>query len=74
MDHKLEPIAGIDDGARLHVRGPNIMLGYLRAEQPGVLEPPPDGWHDTGDIVAIDPKASSPSRDAPNASPRSAAR
>jgi acyl-[acyl-carrier-protein]-phospholipid O-acyltransferase/long-chain-fatty-acid--[acyl-carrier-protein] ligase len=51
---KLEKIAGIEDGARLHVRGPNIMLGYLRAERPGVLEPPPDGWHDTGDIVAID--------------------
>ena len=30
------------------------MLGYYRAENPGVLEPPPDGWHDTGDIVAID--------------------
>ena len=32
------------------------MLGYLRAENPGVLEPPPDGWHDTGDIVSIDPQ------------------
>jgi acyl-[acyl-carrier-protein]-phospholipid O-acyltransferase/long-chain-fatty-acid--[acyl-carrier-protein] ligase len=30
------------------------MLGYLRAENPGVLEPPHDGWHDTGDIVTID--------------------
>ena len=36
------------------MRGPNVMLGYLRAENPGVLEPPADGWHDTGDIVAID--------------------
>jgi acyl-[acyl-carrier-protein]-phospholipid O-acyltransferase / long-chain-fatty-acid--[acyl-carrier-protein] ligase len=36
------------------VRGPNVMLGYLRAENPGVLEPLPDGWHDTGDIVSID--------------------
>jgi acyl-[acyl-carrier-protein]-phospholipid O-acyltransferase / long-chain-fatty-acid--[acyl-carrier-protein] ligase len=36
------------------VRGPNVMLGYLRAENPGVLEPLADGWHDTGDIVAID--------------------
>src|SRR5207244_5589437 len=35
-------------------RGPNVMLGYLRAENPGVLEPLPDGWHDTGDIVSID--------------------
>ena len=30
------------------------MLGYLRAERPGVIEPPTEGWHDTGDIVAID--------------------
>jgi acyl-[acyl-carrier-protein]-phospholipid O-acyltransferase/long-chain-fatty-acid--[acyl-carrier-protein] ligase len=30
------------------------MLGYLRAENPGVLEPLVDGWHDTGDIVTID--------------------
>jgi acyl-[acyl-carrier-protein]-phospholipid O-acyltransferase/long-chain-fatty-acid--[acyl-carrier-protein] ligase len=30
------------------------MLGYLRAEKPGVLEPLSGGWHDTGDIVAID--------------------
>jgi acyl-[acyl-carrier-protein]-phospholipid O-acyltransferase/long-chain-fatty-acid--[acyl-carrier-protein] ligase len=30
------------------------MLGYLKAEKPGVLEPPAEGWHDTGDIVTID--------------------
>ncbi len=49
---------GIGDGARLHVRGPNVMLGYLRAERPGVLEPPPGGWYDTGDIVDIDAEGS----------------
>ena len=36
------------------MRGPNVMLGYLRAENPGVLEPLAEGWHDTGDIVTID--------------------
>ena len=36
------------------MRGPNVMLGYLRVENPGVLEPPENGWHDTGDIVTID--------------------
>src|SRR5262249_13440032 len=34
----------------------NVMIGYYRPERPGVLDPPPDGWHDTGDIVSIDPE------------------
>ncbi|WP_375465527.1 acyl-[ACP]--phospholipid O-acyltransferase, partial [uncultured Methylobacterium sp.] len=54
LEYRLDPVPGIEVGGRLVVRGPNIMLGYLRAENPGVLEPPPDGWHDTGDIVALD--------------------
>ncbi len=54
MEARLEPVPGIEKGGRLYVRGPNVMLGYFRAESPGVLEPPVDGWHDTGDIVEID--------------------
>ena len=54
MEARLEPVPGIEEGGRLYVRGPNVMLGYLRAENPGVIEPPVDGWHDTGDIVSID--------------------
>ena len=54
LEARLEPVTGVNDGGRLFLRGPNIMLGYLRAEKPGVLEPPPGGWYDTGDIVAID--------------------
>ncbi len=59
MEARLEPVPGIDEGGRLHVRGPNVMLGYLKADRPGELQPPagPDGetgWHDTGDIVTID--------------------
>jgi acyl-[acyl-carrier-protein]-phospholipid O-acyltransferase / long-chain-fatty-acid--[acyl-carrier-protein] ligase len=54
IEARLEPIPGIEEGGRLWVRGPNVMLGYLRAETPGVLQPPPDGWYDTGDIVTID--------------------
>ncbi|MFA5955443.1 acyl-[ACP]--phospholipid O-acyltransferase [Hyphomicrobium sp.] len=56
MDSKLESVPGIEKGGRLFVRGPNVMLGYLRAENPGVLEPPDHGWYDTGDIVEIDPQ------------------
>ena len=55
IEYRLDPVPGIEEGGRLHVRGPNIMLGYLRADNPGVLEAPPDGWYDTGDIVKIDP-------------------
>jgi acyl-[acyl-carrier-protein]-phospholipid O-acyltransferase/long-chain-fatty-acid--[acyl-carrier-protein] ligase len=54
MEARLEPVEGVADGGRLRVRGPNVMLGYLKVENPGVLEPPPEGWHDTGDIVTID--------------------
>jgi len=58
MRYKLETIDGITDGGKLHVSGPNIMLGYLLADQPGKLKPAESiygkGWHDTGDIVHVD--------------------
>jgi acyl-[acyl-carrier-protein]-phospholipid O-acyltransferase/long-chain-fatty-acid--[acyl-carrier-protein] ligase len=54
MAHRLDPVPGISDGGRLFVRGPNVMLGYYRVDNPGVLEEPPGGWHDTGDIVSMD--------------------
>jgi acyl-[acyl-carrier-protein]-phospholipid O-acyltransferase / long-chain-fatty-acid--[acyl-carrier-protein] ligase len=56
MEYRLDAVPGIDEGGRLSVRGPNVMLGYLRAENPGVLEALAGGWHDTGDIVTIDEK------------------
>ncbi len=54
MESRLVAVDGILDGGRLHIRGPNIMMGYLRPSRPGILERPDGGWHDTGDIVAID--------------------
>ncbi|MFO1034501.1 MAG: AMP-binding protein [Hyphomicrobiales bacterium] len=54
VEYRIEPVPGIEDGGRLYVKGPNVMLGYLRADNPGVLEPPQDGWYDTGDIVNVD--------------------
>ena len=54
IDTKIEKVAGIEAGGRLWVRGDNIMLGYMRADQPGQLQGVMDGWHDTGDIVNID--------------------
>jgi acyl-[acyl-carrier-protein]-phospholipid O-acyltransferase / long-chain-fatty-acid--[acyl-carrier-protein] ligase len=54
IEWRIEPVAGVDAGGRLLVRGPNVMLGYLRETAPGVLEPPEAGWYDTGDIVSLD--------------------
>ena len=54
MRHRLESIPGIDEGGRLWVSGPNVMSGYLRAENPGILEAPEGEWYDTGDIVTLD--------------------
>jgi acyl-[acyl-carrier-protein]-phospholipid O-acyltransferase / long-chain-fatty-acid--[acyl-carrier-protein] ligase len=58
IEHKLEPVPGINDAGQLHVKGPNIMLGYLLADNPGTLVPPESvygkGWYDTGDIVNVD--------------------
>lgn len=53
VEARLDPVEGISGAGRLFVRGPNIMLGYLRPEEPGRIVPPLDGWHDTGDVVAI---------------------
>ncbi|MDF9827669.1 acyl-[acyl-carrier-protein]-phospholipid O-acyltransferase/long-chain-fatty-acid--[acyl-carrier-protein] ligase [Ereboglobus sp. PH5-10] len=54
LEWRLDPVPGIEHGGRLWVRGPNVMLGYLLVENPGVLVPPPGGWYDTGDIVDVD--------------------
>ncbi len=54
MEAKLEPVEGIHGAGQLHLRGPNIMQGYIKPDAPGVIVPPPDGWHNTGDIAAID--------------------
>lgn len=54
MELRLEPVEGIKEGGRLFVRGPNVMAGYLNPETPDVIDAPKDGWHDTGDIVALD--------------------
>ncbi len=54
IEHHVSPVADITNGGRLSVKGPNIMLGYMFFDKPGVLVPPIDGWYDTGDIVAFD--------------------
>lgn len=51
---RIDAVDGINDGGRLFVKGPNIMAGYIDPNAPDLIETPPDGWHDTGDIVSID--------------------
>jgi acyl-[acyl-carrier-protein]-phospholipid O-acyltransferase/long-chain-fatty-acid--[acyl-carrier-protein] ligase len=54
IEMRLDPVEGIETGKKLVVRGPNVMAGYIFPDRPGVLVPPPGGWHDTGDIVTVD--------------------
>lgn len=54
IKYKIEPVEGIEKGGELVVKGPNVMLGYIMPENPGVLVPLEDGWYHTGDVVEID--------------------
>lgn len=54
IKHRLAPVEGIKKGGRLWLKGPNIMLGYMKYDAPGKLQKSKDGWHDSGDIVEID--------------------
>lgn len=57
MQCYLKPVKGIDQGGRLVVNGPNVMLGYLLPGEDGIQAPETErgaGWYDTGDIADID--------------------
>ena len=63
LQHQLVKVPGIDRGGLLHVKGPNIMLGYYLFDNPGVIQPPVAtlgenqdgrGWYNTGDVVEVD--------------------
>ena len=55
----IKDVEGIDEGGLLCIKGPNVMLGYMKPDNPGVIVPPceeglGEGWYNTGDIVSID--------------------
>ncbi len=58
IEHQIVPVPGIERGGVLHVRGPNLMQGYLFFDLPGELQTPRsevgDGWYNTGDVVSMD--------------------
>ena len=55
IESRLIPVEGVAEGGRLHVRGPNVMKGYLNADANAAFQAL-GGWYDTGDIVTIDPE------------------
>jgi len=58
VEYQIQRVDGIERGGVLHIRGPNLMLGYYRDTRPGVIEMPRshmgEGWYDTGDVVEVD--------------------
>ena len=58
IEYRIVPVPGIEQGGVLHVRGPNLMLGYMFSDAPGVLQLPRSelgaGWYNTGDVVSVD--------------------
>lgn len=54
IQYKINPVDGIEKGGELWVKGPNVMMGYIMPDNPGVLVPLKDGWYHTGDVVEID--------------------
>ena len=64
MEYQLLPVDGIEpeteDGkiGSLHVRGANVMKGYLLYDNPGIIKMPENelgvNWYATGDIVEVD--------------------
>lgn len=58
MQAVLRDVPGVLDGGRLIVKGPNVMLGYLKVDHPQEIRFPEEvegeGWYDTGDVVHID--------------------
>ena len=53
IEYRLEPVEGVAEGGRLHVRGPNVMRGYLNKEANEKFKAH-GGWYDTGDIAKVD--------------------
>jgi len=54
MQYRIDKVDGIEKGGELVVKGPNVMMGYIMPDNPGVLVPLEGGWYHTGDVVEID--------------------
>ncbi len=54
IEYKLQNLPEMPTNQELWIKGDNVMLGYITAENPGFIEPVQDGWLNTGDVVTID--------------------
>lgn len=54
IEYKIKKLDGVAEGGELVVKGDNIMMGYMKIDRPGVLQPLKDGWYETGDVVSVD--------------------
>jgi len=58
VECRFEPVEGMAGAGVLHVRGANVMSGYLLEDRPGELQPPQSvfgpGWYNTGDVAFMD--------------------
>ena len=53
LNYKLEQVSGISGSQKLYLKGPNLMLGYLKNNNSGAISFL-KGWYDTGDLVNMD--------------------
>jgi acyl-[acyl-carrier-protein]-phospholipid O-acyltransferase/long-chain-fatty-acid--[acyl-carrier-protein] ligase len=56
IETKLTPFPNRKNAFELAVKGDNVMMGYLLASDPGMLQPPENGWYHTGDVIEQDPQ------------------
>lgn len=54
IEYKLQKIPHIHEGQELWIKGNNVMLGYICAQDSGTFKPIKNEWLNTGDIVTID--------------------
>ncbi|MDR2098416.1 MAG: AMP-binding protein [Rickettsiales bacterium] len=54
IEYRLKKLDGVAEGGELVVKGDNVMMGYMKLDNPGVVVPPKDGWYETGDVVYVD--------------------
>ena len=71
---RLDPVEGIPEGGRMWITGPNVMMGYMSADKPGILQPLPAAGTTPATSCPSTAKDSSPFAGGPSVLPRSPAR